>query len=346
MKEAGHTPKTFTIGFSNRTYDERHYARQVARLFGTDHREELLETWDINALKNLVINHVGQPFADSSLLPTALVSRLAARHVKVALSGDGGDELFSGYQRYHARSLLRIYSRFPGPVQKSFRRLVRSLPEPLSHHSRSLLKKAHLFLDIVERENSSGQYIAPLLYSKREFRRLAPGLEGRGHSLDVPAAPENMDDIMQMMLTDTLVYLPQDILLKTDRASMASSLEVRAPFLDHKLIETAFSLPGKFHRNLLGGKRALRGACADILPRDIWNRRKQGFAVPVNDWFRQELLPETEAMLGQDGLEIDTAYVKHLLHEHAGGSRDNGYRLWNIFVFLLWEKNGLHGNSR
>ena len=167
-------PKTFTIGFDDDSHDEREYARVVANLFQTEHKERCLHEWDRDLLKKLLFEHVGQPFYDSSLLPTAMVSQLASESVKVALSGDGGDELFSGYQRYQARALLRLYTRMPNFARTGLKRLIRSIPEPFSHHSRSVLKKAHLFLDTVDKQETERPYIAPTLYSPDNFRHFLP----------------------------------------------------------------------------------------------------------------------------------------------------------------------------
>jgi len=335
-RELNVKPKTFTIGFDDDSHDEREYARVTANLFQTEHKERCLHEWDRDLLKKLLFEHVGQPFYDSSLLPTAMVSQLASESVKVALSGDGGDELFSGYQRYQARALLRLYTRMPDFARAGLKKLIRSIPEPFTHHSRSVLKKAHLFLDVVDRQEAERPYVAPLLYSPNKFKCLSPELAHKGHK--PPPLPESChsDDILEMMVADALVYLPQDILLKVDRASMAYSLETRAPFLDHKLIELAFSLPVKWHRDFFGGKKLLRAAYADLLPDTIWKRRKQGFAVPVNSWLRNELVSDMKQMLcGELGF-LNKKFIEQLLSEHIRRERDNGYRLWNIFVYLMW----------
>lgn len=335
-RSAGVSPKTFSIGFTEAAFDEREYARLIARQFGTDHYEECLEKWDPQGLTRLLIEHVGQPFYDASLLPTTLVSELASRHVKVALSGDGGDEMFSGYQRYQARILMRWYSRLPRTLRATARKLVRTLPEPMAHHSRSVLKKAHLFMDAVDRYADETPYTAPMLYSAVEFSRLVPDLCKLGHK--PPCLPERceQDSIVQMMCADALTYLPQDILVKVDRASMAHSLEVRAPFLDRAVVELAFSLPGHWHRRRFAGKRILRETFRDDLPASIWKRRKQGFGVPIHNWFRGELGIALQEMLEHDTGPVDNVYCRSLLENHRSRQRDNGYRLWNIYVYLLF----------
>jgi asparagine synthase (glutamine-hydrolysing) len=333
-RRSGVPPKTFTIGFKDSSYDERRHARVIARQYGTDHHEEVLENWDQSQLRRLILDHVGQPFADPSILPTSLVSELAARHVKVALSGDGGDELFSGYQRYQARSILRWYTRLPKALRYPGERLLRLLPEPASHHSRSLLKKAHLFLDIME--SAEVPYVAPLMYSARQMVDLAPDLATRGHA--APGLPPTCEseDIQRMMVSDALVYLPQDILRKVDRASMACSLEVRAPFLDRQVVELALRVPTRWHRGPASGKRLLRSALGDLLPAGIWRRRKQGFGVPVGAWFREGLALELLRLAKEVPSQLASPFIQRLSEEHQTGARDHGLRLWQLYVYLLW----------
>ncbi len=334
--ELGIRPKTFTIGFEERSYDERKYAQQVADYCGTDHFVEVLAGWDRTKLIDLIQGKIGQPFADSSLLPTSLVSAVAASQVKVALSGDGGDELFSGYQRYQARAILRWFTRLPKMVRSGIGGAIRSLPEPTSHHSRSILKKAHLFQDIVDRLAWETPYTAPVLYTEQVYNELFPELRGRGHQL--PTLPEecDIDDIQRMMTADALVYLPQDILTKVDRASMANSLETRAPFLDTRVVEFAFSLPRSWHRSGGKGKKMLHDSFSDILPETIWKRRKQGFGVPIHTWFRQGLDRELEELLHNRQSVVNRTSVLEMLELHRTGQRDHGYRLWSIYVYLLW----------
>jgi asparagine synthase (glutamine-hydrolysing) len=335
-----HLPlKSFTIGFAEAAFDERRFARIAADALGTDHYEEVLTGWDEGELERLLLEHVGQPFADSSLLPTALVSQVAARHVKVALSGDGGDELFSGYQRYQARNILRWYSRLPAGLRHLAERAVRALPEPTAHHSRSVLKKAHLFLDIVGRQQAETPYFAPLLLAPAQLRQLAPDLVARGHTPPGIPPQTEPDDIARMMLADALIYLPQDILVKVDRASMAHSLETRAPFLDREVVELAFALPRHWHRRGVHGKRLLRETFGNLLPASLWRRRKQGFGVPIHAWFRGPLGDRLLTLARQDTTgPLRPAAIAALLAEHRHGKRDHGHRLWVLYTYLLWKR--------
>jgi len=326
--------KTFTIGFTDPAFDESPHAAQVAIHLGTKHHCEIFQDWSENALENLLNKHVGQPFADASLLPTSLVSQVAAREVKVALSGDGADELFGGYQRYQARLILRWYSRLPQALRKLAENALRCLPEPTAHHSRSLLKKAHLFVDVAQRQRAETPYTAPLMFHPEEYARLFPELEKRGHRPHGLSEHSRLDDLQQMLCSDALIYLPQDILVKVDRASMAASLETRAPFLDHKVVELAFSRPAAKHLLLGQGKRWLRRSFADLLPVQTWHRRKQGFGVPIHQWFRGAMGERLEVLMAHHQGPVAASAARQLLLEHRTGQRDNGYRLWMLYVYL------------
>jgi len=332
--------KTFTIGFEEAAFDERKHARLVADIYGTDHYEEILTSWNENELEQQLLNHVGQPFADASILPTTLVSRVAANHVKVALSGDGGDELFSGYQRYQARNILIWYSRLPKGLRYLAHKSIRALPEPTAHHSHSILKKAHLFLDVVERQQAETPYFAPMMFTPSQLNKLTPDLASKGHT--PPGIPEQTepDDIFRMMIADALIYLPQDIMVKVDRASMANSLETRAPFLDRAVVELAFSLPRHWHRKGVSGKRMLKCAFQNLLPKSLWHRRKQGFGVPIHSWFRDSLGDRLLSLAHEStGSPLSPQAVSELLSAHRKGGRDHGYRLWALYSYLLWKKN-------
>jgi asparagine synthase (glutamine-hydrolysing) len=338
-KELGLHPRTFTVGFADSTFDERPFARDIAQLWRTNHAEYCAPTHDAVFAQELLLDHVGQPFADVSLLPTADVSHFAARHLKVAVAGDGGDELFSGYQRYQARMILRWYSRLPRALRRHAEQYLQRLPEPMAHHSHSLLKKAHLFSAIVQNSTPALPYIAPMVYPHRMFTQLAPSLLDHGHP--PPQLPEEtqVDSLQTMMYTDAVIYLPQDILSKVDRASMAHSLEVRAPFLDREVVELAFALPCHWHRRAFRGKRMLNESFNDLLPRHIVKRRKQGFVVPVHHWFRHHLGNELVALLAaHPHSPLKQDFALSLLEEHREGQRDHSSRLWSIYIYLLWKE--------
>ncbi|MHA7832990.1 MAG: asparagine synthase (glutamine-hydrolyzing) [Algiphilus sp.] len=337
--------KSFTIAFSDPRYDESGYAASVAGALGTDHHCHEFPGWDLQTLTALVLGHVGQPFADPSLLPTGLVSQVAAEYVKVALSGDGGDELFCGYERYHARTLLRWYTSLPATARRGVGRVIRSLPEPMAHHSRSLLKKAHLFQDVVDRHGAETPYIANHIFPPAHARQLFPQLQDRGHKPPPFERAARADDLLELMYADALVYLPQDILVKVDRTSMAHSLEVRCPFLDSHLVEMAFSVPATWHRRGMKGKQLLRAALGSAIPPSIWERRKQGFGVPIHEWFRSDLGAHLSDLLNTCDAPVESAGFDAYLRDHRSGKRDHGFRLWNVYNYLLWKSNGARPRS-
>lgn len=329
--------RTYTIGFEEKSYDERLYAAQAARHIGTRHKARTLAEWNESLLEKLLRQHIGQPFADASLLPTALVGEFASQDVKVALSGDGGDELFGGYQRYQARMILRWYQRLPRSLRRFAETAIRALPEPAAHHSRSIIKKAHLFVDVAQRQQDETPYVAPVIFGSAHFAELFPSLIGRGCKPPELLEETHLEDLQRMLYGDALVYLPQDILLKVDRASMAYGLETRAPFLDHRVVELAFSRPVNQHVSLGNGKRWLKSAFYNRLPEGIWNRRKQGFGVPVNDWFRGTLGEVLRTRLREHAGPIDRAVALRYLDEHQYKGRDHGYRLWLLHSYLTFQ---------
>lgn len=335
-RHLGQPLKTFTMGFDDPTFDERRHARRMARFCGSEHVDGCVRLVDSAGLVDLVLHHVGQPFADSSLLPTAMVCRMAGARVKVALSGDGGDELFGGYQRYLARVLLRWFTRLPARLRNEAQQLVRAFPEPGVHHSASVLKKAHLFFDMVRSVAGERPYVAPAAFPAEDLRRLAPDLFKMGHP--VPGMPESTssNDLQRMMSADALIYLPQDILTKVDRASMAYSLEVRSPFMDSQVVELAFDLPRNWHIQGWVGKRMLRKAFGDLLPAWVRRRRKHGFGVPVHWWFQRGLGSELIDRIEQTHCVLDRKFVRQMLDAHRSGRRDHGQRLWLIYIYLYW----------
>lgn len=337
-------PKTFTVGFEDATFDERSYARIVASKNFTDHYEKVLKQWDQKKLIRLVLQHFGQPFADNSLLATAEVAELAHDHVKVSLSGDGADELFSGYQRYQAQVLLQWYTRLPTALRRTAKSLARQMSEPTAHHSRSILKKGFLFLELADRMPDATKYVAPSLQTEKELEELAPDLAFRGHAPPMLPEETRIDDLKRMATMDSLVYLPQDILTKVDRASMANSLEVRCPFLDHRIVELAFQIPSSWHRRGVTGKRMLRDSLRDHLPTTIGNRRKQGFSVPVHEWFLSGLECKLLELLNQSNSPLAPCYVEKRVKEHRLGHRDHGLWLWSLYTYLLWHTHH-HGAS-
>jgi asparagine synthase (glutamine-hydrolysing) len=330
--------ESFTIGFSDSAYDESAFAKRTANYLGIKNHRALVDNLSFEAFEEVLLERIGQPFHDSSLVPTSAVCELASSQVKVALSGDGADELFGGYQRYRARKILNIYLGLPVSARKAMRSLVKKLPEPDSHHSRSILKKLHLFMNVVDRREAEQPYIAPCFFSQEHYAEIFPELIDMGKQFDRPwSSSESLSDIKEMMLSDSFVYLPQDILTKVDRASMHSSIEARAPFLDSSVVELALSLPIEWTHGWSYSKKIIASAFSEYLPSEVWKRNKQGFAVPISRWFREELGVRLEHLL-ETSLSpvINVKAVKQLLNAHRAGTADFGYRLWLVYVYLLW----------
>lgn len=331
--------KTFTVKFMHSGYDESTFAKQVAENISTIHYESQFQDISHYNIQNLIENNIGQPYSDLSILPTYLLCESTATQVKVALSGDGGDELFSGYQRYQARVMFNWYSRLPHSVQRSTEKLLSYLPDPDTHHSRSLIKKAKLFIHLAKEHKLGNIYIAPSMIKTSTLKELCPGLVSMGKKPDELFLESSPQDYSDMMYRDMLVYLPQDIHIKVDRASMAHGLEVRSPFLDTKIIDFSFSIPQDWHRSLIGGKKFLRHALGELAPKNIWNRRKQGFSVPASSWFKQSLSDDLLQMLETNKSPLNRNALQNLIEIHRKGREDYSLQLWTIYTYLLAMQN-------
>lgn len=328
--------KTFTIGFDDPALDERRFARRVARHFGTQHFEQRLSIDQGLALIDPLLKTLAQPFGDASIMPTALVSQMASQHVKVVISGDGGDELFGGYHHYLARSVLRWYTRLPEALRRNAATIMGLFEPGCPLAELGWGAWIRRLSDLLRRMQAESPYIAPVNYHADDFKQLVPDLWQNGHhGPQMPGAAASAD-LRQMMLSDALVYLPQDILTKVDRASMAYSLEVRSPFLDRQVVELAFALPLHWHRIGWSGKRMLRRSFYEVLPPQVWRRRKQGFAVPLNQWFRNGLQGILNDMLNQTNNPINKDFVQRMIAAHLDRRCNHGHRLWQLYIYLRW----------
>ncbi|MDQ4120857.1 MAG: asparagine synthase (glutamine-hydrolyzing) [Acidobacteriota bacterium] len=340
--------KTFSIGFEEDSYDELKFARAAAKHFNTEHHEFVVTPAIVEEIDNLVW-HLDEPFADMSALPTFAVAKMAREFVTVALSGDGGDELFAGYSRYVNHFKAGAQQIFPGFVRRN---LLSKVAASLPHGARGRNYLHNAALDSIEKYIDSVSHFGALnrrqLYSI-DFRRKLNGAFGAGEAVFQRIAGElPADSLEQLLYLDSKTYLPADILTKVDRMTMAASLEARAPLLDHKLIEFVARIPADL--KMRGGetkyifKQALRG----IVPDEILYREKQGFGVPVDVWINEKLCPRIRETLleGQTAERgfFDLKYIEILLKEHATGRRDHAWRLWQLFVFELWQRRFIDGN--
>jgi asparagine synthase (glutamine-hydrolysing) len=343
--------KTFSIGFPVGDFDESGYAREVAERLGTDHREFRVEPSAVEVLEKLVW-HYDEPFADSSAIPTYYVSKLSREHVTVALTGDGGDELFAGYQRYRAVQLATWFDALPrwaratlggGHLRRwGHRGRQRSLVRRLGRFSEALaFPPQRRYLEWVSMFNEARR---AALYSDDLLRSL-PDHDPFGFLAEAFARVEKRDPVTAASLVDLVTYLPCDLMTKVDIASMANSLECRAPLLDYRVVELAASLPLAYKLHRGRGKRILREAFPELLPPRVTRRAKMGFGVPLAQWFRGELRDYARSVL-LDARAVERGYfragaVGQLLDDHQSGAFDHGYRLWGLLVFELWHRTWL-----
>jgi asparagine synthase (glutamine-hydrolysing) len=347
MRQAsGRPPLTFTIGFAEPRYDERRFAALAAARIGTDHHEREVRADDFDLVRVLAA-HLGEPFADASLLPTYQLSRFARERVTVALGGDGADELLGGYERYAVMRWLRRAALLPASWRRALATAAaRRLPAGLDERSTAArVRRALLLL---------AQPDAPACYEallsrfpetlKRELagaglRDGAPAVTGRLiRDVFAMATSANPDEVPAE--ADVSTYLPDDILCKVDTASMAASLEVRCPFLDREVAEFAAALPWRFKQTGHQRKRLLLAAAADLIPPEIRQRRKAGFGVPLAAWFRGGWqAPLREVLLDPGAARAGyfrPPVVERLIREHTAGLADHSYPLWTLLIFELW----------
>jgi asparagine synthase (glutamine-hydrolysing) len=341
--------KTFSIGFQESSYNELGYARTLAERYATDHREYVIEA-DALELTEKLIAHFDEPFGDFSIFPTYLVSKMARREVTVALTGDGGDELFGGYDTYLAQKFdRRFYHWWPKIIKRriwdpladgltpregkkglinTFKRFIQGsrLPAELLH--------ARWMIFLTEQERSR-------LFSREVQRQLAdsdPYDFIRHHASQVG----QVDELSRSGYVDLKSYLADDILVKVDRMSMAVSLEARVPFLDHRVVEFAFTLEPDLKIRRWQTKFLLKKTMADLLPPAIQRRDKQGFSIPIKNWIRGQLRPMMTDLLSQSRLKrqgfFNGPWVSRLVSEHLRGVENHSHKLWALMVFESWHE--------
>jgi asparagine synthase (glutamine-hydrolysing) len=335
-EESAEPLRTFSIGFEERSFDELDDARRVAERYGTQHRELVLRP-DAALLLPALAETFDEPFADSSALPTYLVSQLAASDVKVALSGEGGDELFGGYYTYAADLLAARV----GGLARLARPLVERLPSSsrkasLDYRAKRFVRSAHL--QPLERHHGWKEIFSPAARAE---------LTGRRSSFDPVdllraryAETEGADELARLQDVDLGIYLVDDLLVKTDRASMAHSLEARVPYLDTLVTNLALALPTRHKVRGLAKKVLLRKAAEPLLPREIVRGKKRGFSIPAAAWLRGELVPFARETLSTDTLRRQGFFrpepVHRLLDDHVAGREDLSRQLWGLLAFTLW----------
>jgi asparagine synthase (glutamine-hydrolysing) len=335
--------QSFTIGFAEPRYDERDAAATVAGHVGTDHHERMAEPQDAALLRRLV-RHYGEPYCDSSLLPTALLSRFTRESVTVALSGDGGDELFGGYRRYQFMALHRYFQCIPGPLRRLFAKACLAVLPP-AQAGRTRVSELRRSLAAFAQEPLPCFSGFQEIFSADAVSELLRPVDFSGHYLndwrELLAAGSARDFVEQFMELDAACYLPEDLHRKVDIASMAFSLEVRAPFMDRELQEFVATLPRSFKCGVRSRKRLLQAIGRPLLPPSICRRPKRGFGVPVAEWLRGGLRDETRALAADisawDRRGVLDAHAVHMLvDQHMAGEENHAFRLWALFCLRLW----------
>lgn len=344
-QESSQPVKTFSIGFEEQDYSELKYAKRVAEHVGAEYNEFVVKANAIEILPTLV-EHYGEPYADSSAIPTYYVSRETRKHVTVALNGDGGDESFAGYERYSAMLIAERYRRIPRVLRRSLIEAPIGLL-PASELKRGRIRDAKRFLSganlpLAERYNrwmtAFDSQAKSAMYTD-DFKAKVGASDWA--ILDKWFAAANGSGVLDAaMLTDQMTYLPNDLLVKVDIASMANSLEARSPFLDHKVIEFAASLPENLKMQRFETKSLLKKVAARLVPREVVYRRKMGFGVPVGKWFRGEMKDFIrDVLLSPSALGrgiVKPEMVRKYVEEHIAGSRDHAFQIWTLLMLELW----------
>jgi asparagine synthase (glutamine-hydrolysing) len=346
QSEVQNTVKTFSISFEDPSFDESRYSLWVSRYLKTEHHDQRMTPQDLLNLVPILADLLDEPMADASILPTYLLSKFTREHVTVALGGDGGDELFAGYPTYLAHQWAERYERFLGPIHPCVSFLGNMLP--VSDDNISFDFKVKKFLSGIgfppEIRNS-------VWLGSFSFSELTKVLAPKSLNAFVPAklteevtayrkkfSGDDLTTLLQYM--DLKLYLHDDILVKVDRASMASSLEVRAPFLDHKLVKFVMGLPSSFKLRGFTQKYLLKKAVADLLPKEVIQRKKKGFGVPVAKWVKGPLKELFQDLLASGRIRregiLNPEYVASLLKDHLQGKKDNRKQLWTLLVWELW----------
>jgi len=347
MRELGASPlKTFSIGFKDQSYNELEYARAIARRFETDHEELILEPKALELTEKL-IRHLDEPFGDFSIFPTYLVSEMARAKVTVALSGDGGDEVFGGYEHYQAQKLARLPlvaagAKLAGPFVRRLR------PAPEKKGAKNKLRR---FVGGFSHAAGTGHFRWMMFQSARSKARLytpalraemggTKNIRGREPFASIFGRLGGFDRINRELYLDLKTYLPDDILVKVDRMSMAVSLEARVPLLDHKVVEYAFSLPGTWKVHGLATKWLFKKTVERLLPKENIYKKKEGFSIPIKHWLGKELkelMLETlsEERIREGGL-FEYPAVRRMIGLHLQGRENYSHELWSLLVFELW----------
>jgi asparagine synthase (glutamine-hydrolysing) len=340
--------KTFTVGYNDAPlYDESGFAREVARHFGTEHSEIRLSLRDTLAVIPDALDYLDQPFGDSSCIPTYLISRETRNQVTVALSGDGGDEVFAGYSKYQAEAFVPYFRMVPGVLWSSLRKLLANVPEGRQsglHEYVRILKK-FLRAATVDQVSRHCSLMFPL--EEREVASLAGEAAAREIRDYVAALMDRIEtgNIDRALYADINVCLKEDMLRKVDLMGMANSLEIRNPYLDYRVVELAARMPGEWKLKGTDRKHILKSAFRDFLPSAVLKRKKYGFGIPVGEWLRRDLKGLFEDVVSRKNVErvglLKYDVVRDVYQQHLSGHRDATPLLWSVFAFQWWANRNI-----
>lgn len=344
---SGQRVKTFSIGFEDSDYSELKYARNIANKFNTEHNEFIVKPKALEVLP-LLVERYGEPYADSSCIPTYYVARETKRFVTVALNGDGGDELFAGYERYQAMLAAEIYQKMPLPLIKVLSLLTNVLPD--SAEPRNRMRRIRRFLEgaILPTEQRYIRWVG-IFDDVLKGRVYSEGFQSsisKSEALNFMRPFFNKENaaslIDRLLYADTMTYLPNDLLVKVDISSMANSLEARSPFLDHKLMEFAASLPASYKMRGFIKKHILKKAIDNVIPKENIYRRKMGFGAPVGRWFRNELKGLLQETLLSEKFRkrgyFNPGAIEDMVKQHISGEKDFTFQLWSLLMLELWHR--------
>jgi asparagine synthase (glutamine-hydrolysing) len=350
--------KTFTIGFKDRSYNEAEQAKEVANHLGTDHTELYVTPEQTMAVIPKLATLYDEPFADASQIPTFLISEFARQYVTVSLSGDGGDELFGGYNRHFwVKNIWDKIRWIPGLLRSQMSQRLKSITSqrwdsiyslvepllPMKFRTRLPGEKLHKLAEVLPANSIEAMYYGLTSHWKEPARVVLNAIEPPTILTDRNCCPDLSDFIHRMMYLDLITYLPDDILVKVDRASMGVSLETRVPLLDHRVVEFAWRLPLSMKVRNGQGKWLLRQVLYQYVPKELVERPKSGFGIPIDSWLRGPLRDWAESLLDERHLKnerfFDPALIRRKWTEHLSGKRNWQYHLWDILMFQAWKEH-------
>lgn len=343
----GRALRSFSIGFEEDSFDESRYSKQVSRLFNTEHKHRVFNSDDVISTLPEISRMLDEPLADSSIFPTYILSRFSRQDITVALSGDGGDEIFAGYPTYQAHAFIKYYQRLPLFIRKKIiERLINRMPVDYRNFSLDFVAKRFIS-GADSKESLSRHMIWMSAFTELDKKYLYSGWlkeqVREKEDSDFLCPDKETDEITAVQKLDIESYLKDDLLVKIDRASMMNSQEVRVPYLDHELVEFVFNLPAHLRLNRFRTKYLLKETMKDYLPKRIIKRRKKGFGMPIAFWIKNQLKEYILDMLNEDRVKkeglFDYKYIKKILNEHLENKTDNRKKIWTLFMFELWHNH-------